>query len=240
MIRNVKYVVTSALFRLGKPTTGRNYGWLEQVAFDYISERAPLDGQICLKTWYVKITTQARQATLPSDCLRISKIALKSGKRLWTLTVDPNLRIPEELFACDTDEEENAQQGYENSYYGVGWWWGQGSIPTLGGGRNVNYYRIDGRNIIFDHNIHEGELIIEYMSNGDDITTDTLIDMAYAESLRLYLMSEFCLKEGDMGRYKEFQRLHEGAQWNSNILVKAPRMYELIDAVAQSSEFNLG
>jgi hypothetical protein len=113
----------------------------------------------------------------------------------------------------------------------------------VGGGRNENYYRVDGNNIIFSHNIPDGQLVIEYFSNGADVNENTLIDTAYAEPFRLYLMSEYCLHKGaseDKAKYKELQMQYEAAQWSANLLVKAPRLSEMIDALAQSSEFNLG
>jgi hypothetical protein len=70
-----------------------------------------------------------------------------------------------------------------------------------------------------------------------------MIDAGYAEPFRLYLMSEYCLHrggQGDMSKYKELQMQYEAAQWNANLLVKAPRLSELIDAMAQASELNLG
>jgi hypothetical protein len=240
MIRDIKYIVTSALLRVGATPTGANYNYLEQVCIEYLSETAPLDGQVSLKVFYADLNTSARSVIMPSDCLRISKIGLKAGNRIWTLTLDPNLMIPEEIFACDKDEIEN-QNNFSSGgdYLGVGWWWGLGNVPTYGGGRNINYYRIDGNRIIFDHNIEAGKLVIEYMSNGADLNENTMIDMAYSEPIRRYLMAEYYMWKGDMARYQENLRLHEGYQFNANVLVKADRMYELIDAVAQSSSFNI-
>lgn len=237
MIKNIRYVVTSALMRLDKTVTGRNYNWLEQVAIDYMGERQPLDGVVSLKSMYLTIGTSARTYMLPPDCMRISKIALKSGNHLWTLTVDPNLRIPEELFACETGDLQTENQ----TVYGEGWMWG-GNYEQfgLGGGRNENYYRIDGRNIIFSHNIPAGELIIEYLSNGTDISADTLIDYTFAEPFRLYLMSEFCLKEGSIQKYNIHRMEYECQQQSALMFMNAPRIYEMIDALAQSSSWNPG
>jgi hypothetical protein len=56
-------------------------------------------------------------------------------------------------------------------------------------------------------------------------------------------MAEYCLHKGnslDRSKFKELQMQYEAAQWSANILVKAPRLSEMIDALAQSSEFNLG
>jgi hypothetical protein len=86
-------------------------------------------------------------------------------------------------------------------------------------------------------------LVIEYFSNGSDVNENSLIDTAYAEPFRLYLMAEYCFHKGnslDRSKFKELQMQYEAAQWSANILVKAPRLSEMIDALAQSSEFNLG
>ena len=241
-IKSIKYITTSALFRLGKNTTGKEYTWLEQVAIDYLSEKAPLDGNLSLKCVYYNLGPTARVASLPADCMRISKIAVRSGNnRVWTLTVDNNIAIPENMFDCKSEQDVSNQflSFWPNG--GSNWW----TYPqyTLGGGRNAAYYRIVNRDIVFDHNIPDGRLIIEYLSNGSDISGDTMIDVTYSEPFRLYLMSEYCLHKGtreEQAKYKELQLQYEAAQWNANILAKADRMAELIDGMAQSSSLNLG
>jgi hypothetical protein len=240
-IKNIKYIATSALYRLGKNPTGRDLNWMVQVAIDYLSEKAPSDGNVSLKTTTATIDTGARVFTLPQDCMRITKIGLKVGRRVWTLTPDTSLAFPD-VFTCETDTSDPviAEGVFPFGYFG--YFYNQPPY-TIGGGRNVNYYRIDGRNVVFDQNIPDGQLIIEYFSNGSDIDENTLIEVAYAEPFRLYLMSEYCFHRGgpnDMAKYKELQLQYEAAQWSSNILVKAPRLSEMIDALAQSSEFNLG
>jgi len=174
--------------------------------------------------------------------MRISKIGLQSGRRVWTLTPDNSLSYPEEFFSCSDDETDSViVDGYFPSGY-FGYFYNYPNYG-IGGGRNENYYRIDGNNIIFDHNIPDGQLVIEYFSNGAEVNENTMIDVAYAEPFRLYLMSEYCLHKGngeDKAKYKELQIQYEAAQWSANLLVKAPRLSEMIDALAQSSEFNLG
>jgi len=241
-IKNIKYIATSALYRMGKNPTGRELTWMTQVAIDYLSEKAPLDGNVSLKTIRAKIDTGARVFTMPGDCMRISKVGLQSGRRIWTLTPDNSLSYPEEFFTCKEDADDSViVDGYFPSGY-FGYFYNYPSYG-IGGGRNENYYRIDGNNIIFDHNIPDGQLIIEYFSNGSEVNENTMIDVSYAEPFRLYLMSEYCFHKGsseDKAKYKELQMQYEAAQWSANLLVKAPRLSEMIDALAQSSEFNLG
>lgn len=242
MVKNIKYIATSALYRLGKNPTGRDLTWMIQVAIDYLSEKSPLDGNVSLKTTYASLENTARVFTMPQDCMRISKVGVKVGHRIWTLTSDTSLTYPENFFTCDGDKDDPVVMDglYPMGYFGFFY-----NYPnyTVGGGRNENYYRIDGRNIIFDHNIPDGKLIIEYFSNGSDIDENTLIEVAYAEPFRLYLMSEYCFHRGgsgDMAKYKELQLQYEAAQWSANLLFKASRLSEMIDALAQSSELNLG
>jgi len=241
-VKNIKYIATSALYRLGKNPVGRELTWMTQVAIDYLGEKAPLDGNVSLKTIYAKIDMGARVFTMPPDSIRISKIGLKAGRRIWTLTADTSLTYPENFFSCKEDEtDQTLIDGFFPSGY-FGYFYNYPNY-TIGGGRNENYYRIDGNNIIFDHNIPDGQLIIEYFSNGSGVNENTLIDVAYAEPFRLYLMSEYCFHKGnteDKSKYKELQMQYEAAQWSANLLVKAPRLTEMIDALAQSSELNLG
>lgn len=241
-IKNIKYIATSALYRLGKNPVGRELTWMTQVAIDYLSEKAPLEGNVSLKTINATLDTGARVFTMPGDCMRISKIGLKSGRRVWTLTPDNSLTYPEEFFQCESDQGDPV---ILDGYFPTGYFGYFYNLPnfTIGGGRNENYYRIDGNNIIFDHNIPDGQLVIEYFSNGSEVNENTMIDVAYAEPFRLYLMSEYCFHKGnseDKAKYKDLQMQYEAAQWNANMLVKAPRLSEIIDALAQSSELNLG
>ena len=206
-IKNIKYIATSALYRLGKNPVGRELNWMVQVAIDYLSEKSPLEGNVSLKTIYGKIDTGARVFTMPGDCMRISKVGLKSGRRIWTLTEDTSLTYPEEFFKCEDDDTDQVVLDGFFPYGYFGYFYNMPSY-TIGGGRNENYYRIDGQNIIFDHNIPDGQLVIEYFSNGSDVNENTLIDTGYAEPFRLYLMSEYCLHKGnsqDRAKYKELQ-----------------------------------
>lgn len=246
-INNVRSVVTDALFRMGKPTAGREFTWLSQVAITYLKAKAPLDGNVSLKTMYATVGNGARYMALPPDCMRISRVGLKAGHRIWTLTVDSNLVLPEELFQCESVNDSSEAQGALLSNWPP--WYGgiYGSPLTplygVGGGGNVNYYRIVDGNIIFDAGIPDGQCIIEYLSNGSEINENTLIDVAYAEPFRLYLISEYFLYKGtreEKSMYKEIQLQYEAAQWAANLLVNAPRLYEMIDGVAKGSEFNLG
>lgn len=240
-VKNLKYVVTSALFRMGKPATGREYTWLEQVAIDYLSEVAPMDGNVSLKVVYATLGDGSRVFTLPPDAVRLSRVALKVGNRVWTLTMDRNLAIPPEFFSCD----EQSTNSNNQEYWSMGPYWNYINYPQYGqgGGRNVNYYRVEGRNVFFDNNIPNGNLIIEYLGNGSEISGDTLLDAAYIETFRLYLISQYYLYKGtreEKSMYKEIAVQYEAAKWEANIIAKAPRIAEIIDAMAQSSEFNLG
>lgn len=240
-IKDIKYIATSALYRLGKNPVGRELNWMVQVAIDYFSERSPMDGFVSLRTKRFGVANDARVFTLPSDCVRVVKVGIKSGRRIWTLTPDTSLTFPENFFECDADSEDPV---INDGYYPAGYFgYFAGYTPfTLGGGGNVNYYRIDGRNIVFDHNIPDGEGIIEYLSNGGDISESTMIEVAYAEPFRLYLMSEYCLHKGsreDRQKYAILRNEYEAAQWNSNTIFKSERLSEMIDGRAQSTEFNL-
>lgn len=240
-IKDIKYIATSALYRLGKNPVGRELNWMIQVIIDFVSERMPLTGFVSLKTIFAKIDNGARVFTLPNDCMRVSKIGIKAGRRIWTLTPDTSLVFPDDFFNCDEDAEDPVITDgyYPSGYFG----YFAGYTPyTLGGGGNVNYYRVDGRNVVFDHNIPDGQLIIEYFSNGSDVNENTLIEVAYAEPIRNYGMSEYCLHKGtreDRQKYQVLRLEYEATEFNANTLFKAERLAEFIDGRAQSTEFNL-
>lgn len=240
VIKDIKYIATSALYRLGKNPTGRELNWMVQVAIDYFTERLPIDGFVSLKTIRTKIDNNARIFTLPSDAVRISRIGLKAGRRLWTLTPDTSLTFPD-IFECEADKDDPL---ITTGFYPSGYFGYLNGTPyyTLGGGENSAYYRIDGRNVVFSHEIPDGELIIEYFSNGSDVDEKTLIEVGYAEATRLYLMSEYCLHKGsreDRAKYQALRMEYEATTWNTNAFVKTERLSEIIDARAQSTAFNL-
>lgn len=239
-LSTIRKVTTSALFTLGKPTAGREYTWLEWQAINYFTHYAPLDGNVKLKVKYYEIGTTARIASLPSDCMRISRIALKSGHRQWTLTVDNNLRIPDELFSC-SDEETSVNNN--DSVFNPFWpSWAYGAPRySLAGGRNVNYYRVFENNIVFDHNIPAGELVIEYLSNGDSVGADTFINPAYFAAIENWLMAKWVMFRGSREEKQMYQTLianYDSLQWNANILVRATKLEDMIDAINQSSSNN--
>lgn len=185
VISTVKTIVTSALFRLRKPTSGDAYTWLEQVAVEYLGQRAPMDGNVSLKCMYYTMTNSARVAAVPPDCMRISRIALRSGNRVWTLTLDNNLAIPENIFDCNTNNDVSSDYLAFWPQGPFGWWSNPSYNFTRGGGQNIRYYRIVEDNgqklIIFDHgNMPDGQVIIEYLSNGSDISGETMINVTYS------------------------------------------------------------
>lgn len=240
VIKNIKYIATSALYRLGKNPTGRELNWMVQVAIDYFTERLPIDGFVSLKTIRTKIDNAARVFTMPSDCMRISRIGLRAGRRIWTLTPDQSLTFPD-VFECEADKDDPL---ISTGLYPMGYFGYMNGTPfyTKGGGENSAYYRMDGNNVVFSHEIPDGELIIEYFSNGSDVDENTLINVGYAEATRLYLMSEYCLNKGtreDRSKYQVLRMEYEATTWNTNTLVKAERLSEFIDARAQSTVFNL-
>jgi len=235
-VNTLRKVVTSALFTLGKPTDGKEYAWLEWQAIKYFSSYAPLDGNVKLKVMYSDLGTTARIFTLPPDCMRISRVALRSGTRMWTLTLDTNLRIPEELFTCTDDANDTSSNFVYNAFWPA---WAVGAPNySLAGGRNTNYYRIDGNNIIFDHNVPAGELVVEYLSNGNDVNENTMIDAVYFAPIENWLMAQWVFHRGSGSEKQKYSTLianYDSLQWNARALVDSVRIYEMIDAINQSS-----
>ena len=183
-VKNIEYVIQTALNRVKGQAT--DIPRLEQIAIEWMSE--VIRGTTafpCLKVTHITLNANA-QATIPSDCMRVTKIALNKGGRLYSLGLDPLLTLIDEGGTPGGPEDGNGFYFIDHSWNGV-------YYPALfasGGGFAEAYYRIypDNQTIQLSNNVFGGEIVLEYLSTGNDITSATLVPHYYIEPMRNYII----------------------------------------------------
>lgn len=123
---------------------------------------------------YIPVNTETNVAILPSDFITMTKIGVNINGRLWTLTVNNDIIIPRPEIICQNDIESVSTVtdiSALGGYYFCGHYRNGLYIDTLyglGGGFNEAYYRIDKNNgvILFNGNVRNNEIILEYKSSG--------------------------------------------------------------------------
>jgi hypothetical protein len=192
IVKNVCYVTMSAMNRIGAAVN--DYPWFEQLGIEWIREVARAKTALpCLKVKHLSVPL-TKQINLPKDCLRYTKIAVAYRGQLWTLTLDDNIMVPPDM---DYSSLENVQSNdYSNTSQGVTFaphWW-QGSYNNglfgIGGGFNDTYYRVNwtDRTITFLGDFTTNKVVIEYISDGSDITSESLVPQLWIDAMRNYII----------------------------------------------------
>jgi hypothetical protein len=188
-VKNIEYVVQTALNRV-KGNAGE-IPRLEQIAIEWMSEVVRGTTAFpALKVAHIQVNS-VNQAPLPSDCMRYTKIALEYGGRLWTLGLDPNMSVPTTMQMCDIPQASSSST--QTGVYFIDHSWNGVYFPALfasGGGFNEAYYRIDPTNtfIQLSNKVRGGKIVLEYISTGADINSQTLVPHYYIEAMRNYII----------------------------------------------------
>jgi hypothetical protein len=230
-------IIVSTLFTMGRPTGGRDYTWMKQQAIEFLKFRMPQNGTLFIGVDYVKLSPVNKVYTLPSGAITVTKIGYLCGNRVYSLTIDPNLALPNtEEFMCEgypNDESVNA--AFPNFRTA----WSAPSFSSATGGRNVNYYRQNGRQIVFSNEIPDGKLVIEYVGLGD-VDDNTIVEPAYVRMIKLWLMKEFNMHKGDKGLVAINSAEYESESYNANTLLYSPMLSEIRDAIQRATHLSLG
>lgn len=187
-IKNLAYVVQSALNQMfGK---AEDVSWFEQIAIQWFTEEARgVTALPCLKVKKLQVSA-SKQVLMPDDLMRYTKIAIDYGGKLWTLTLDENITLPPH-FDCNNTTASEAENQAGGVWFQPYLWDGayNGGVFALGGGFNQAYYRYDpsSRTLSFLDNLVGREIIIEYLSNGRDVNSQSLIPEYYHAPLRWWL-----------------------------------------------------
>jgi len=189
-VKNIEYVIQSALNRVKGQTA--EIPRLEQIAIEWMTEVVRGTTAFpCMKVAHLQVNS-LRQAPLPSDFMRYSKIALNVGGRLITLGLDPNMSIPTTMEACGFDQMSNPNVSNQGVFF-IDHTWRGTYYPALfgmGGGFNEAYYRIDPTNtfIQLSNGIEGKDIVLEYLSTGKDVNSQTLVPHYYIEPMRNYII----------------------------------------------------
>lgn len=221
MFVTIGNIVSSALFALGKETGGKDATWLMSRGITYFSSFAPIEGNIRTEVTRMTLGNGPRIFSFPEGASRISRIAYECGVRHYSLRVDHSLSIPANFFSCDTPVVVAGCSDY----------------PTWG--NECEYwphdraYRIVDRNIIFSSNLPSGTVYMEYLTNGNKVTKDSIVDNGYFAPIERWLMAEYVLLKGndrEKSLYQELINQHEALQYNANTFLKMERLNELAQA----------
>jgi hypothetical protein len=237
-IGNIVLSTINRLKNFGVSTT--DYMDMLEIATASYSEKMQGFNMPSVITIEIPINLANRVWNLPSDFVALGKVGYRDGKRIWTLTQDDTLDLTDYPEPCEAPTNNTAQtSGGVPSYA-----WGQYTRYGEGGGKNVNYYRVDWqrRRILFSESIPIGFGVVEYLSMGRNVNEDTFVPLAYVDAFRNLLMWK-CAELSDNERLfsmsKDYERQYKETVWDANILAKSPTVSELLDSLYKSSGFTL-
>ena len=183
MAVNLDYIVSSFLADLGDYSSTNYDRYLNYAVRGF--KKLNIMVLPSIKVVYLPLNAN-NTIDLPKDYVCYSKIGVSLGGNIWTLTLNPNMVLPHILDDCgNTIAATNTQAsdlsgnflgitGLDGCYYVPHWRAGNyvGELYGKTGGKNTEgYFRVDEQNnqIAFT-NVIQGEIILEYKSNG--IETD--------------------------------------------------------------------
>lgn len=184
MVKNLEYIARSAMFYLKKPSD-QDYAHFLQYAKHWYTEVMPHDGLRRLGVFYGKLDKLSR-LSLPPDFVMYTRVGVLSDNRVYTLTLDPTIAmIPVPACLEGLSETDGVNQGTDSTVAAYPYMyqqWGMHYTPFgRGGARNYGYYRPDLPNnvIYFDSTLKDMVVVLEYISNGGDLTGSTRVMEAY-------------------------------------------------------------
>jgi hypothetical protein len=133
----------------------------------------------------------------PTDMLYYTKIGVRSGGRVWTLTLNREMVTPAryadgENTLCEVTPEDiatNSDPADAMATYGyVEFFQGQAPLYGISGGVNSAYYNVDygRRTISISGSIPSQELILEYVSTGITVSGATMIPRTAVPAIKAY------------------------------------------------------
>jgi hypothetical protein len=246
-VKTVKYLVASTISQNKKfGASTADYSWLEEILISFMSSQFRTHDFKGVKTVYADINYSSRSWHYPSDYMIWSKISMRHKTRTYTLGLNPNLYIgSDNAPVCESLEQAIATNGGGYSFalaseieaYVDG-------LPTLslGGGTSVNYFREDDENrrIVFENNLQPGTVVIEYVTNGGEITGDSLFPLIHEDLLRKYLIWQYYKLSPELIKLAaSAEREFRDARYDTNLLL-SPGPDEYNRRIQESLGFNLG
>lgn len=246
-VKNIEYVVLSAFNRMGLSMD--DYDRYEQIGIEWYTElaRASTHYPSVQVTRFI-VDNGSRIFSMPSDMITVAKVAIKRGDRLWTLTRVDQLYTFDDTQVCATETNDEENGGGGGHWFSGHNWGGQYFPPNFsgGGGYNYAYYTVDNSNrqIRFSMNsqhLPNGEVWIEYISAGRNVTGFTAVHPAYIEPFRKYMIWQISAFHDNPKYYnnqQDYERQYHEAMYNAAGSI-APTTDEILDALWQVSGFTL-
>ena len=251
-IVNVRYAVMSVVNRM-RLDSSEYYDWLEQLAIEWLTQEVAGDAIPSMEEATLNVYTGARVWNMPSDYIRHAEVGYVYNGHFYTLTRRDDLSVTAEDNICETNQDVTTPS---DSALGLDTWpimyWGvnmlASPIYTVGGGRNIAYYRIDmtKRQITFSQevgNVPNGKVHVRYLSSGKNVNGATLLNPVVASILRKYLEWQLCEYDQENGLYgqaKDKERLYIEDKYNKAVLLKPLTLAEIVDTLNSVPAFNLG
>lgn len=150
---------------------------------------------------YLPVDKNTKQADLPEDYIKYTKIGYNKGGVIQTLSFNSELMLVRDTDNCGNGVNDNRISqidGVETATPHLGYYYvphyrnGQFVAELYGGAGEHNeagYYRIDKarRKIVFNSEIALDEVILEYKSSGVSADGDTLIPREYVPTIVAYI-----------------------------------------------------
>jgi len=155
-----------------------------------------------VKVAYLKVNDN-KTVDLPNDYMDYLKIGVEINGQVWTLTLNDDMLLPRTTDACGEiippdlraigDDVDGTKALIPNFgfYFAAHFRNGQyiGERYGIGGGFNMAYFRIDHekRQIVFDSELPDGTIILEYKSSGVKADGSTVIPRKVIPALTAYI-----------------------------------------------------
>lgn len=241
-VKSIHNLVLSTISRnRNMGISNSDYMWLLEIAISFYQEKLRGFEMPSVVSEEVDINLANKVWAMPPDFIAISRVAYLENGRLWDLTLDNNINIDNPVTLCEAPVYD---QSASNDWVLPGFWYATFTRYGEGGGKNVNYYRIDyeNRRVIFSESVPVGKGVVEYLSAGKNVNEHTYIPLPYVDAFRNYLVwqiHENSEKPMLYQRSKDKERQFRESMWDSNILAKAPTLRELLDELYKASGLNL-
>jgi hypothetical protein len=247
-VKNIEYVVLSALNRMGLDM--QEYDRFEQIGIEWYTELARTSTTYpSVEVTRFVVDNGSRIFSMPSDMITVSKVGIKRGERFWTLTRVDNLYTLDDTKVCAPVKDEQQSPDNVTGTWFMGHSWGGQYFPprfTAGGGYNYAYYQVDSaqRQIRFSMNaehLPNGEVWIEYISAGRNVTGKTVVNPAFIEPFRKYMIWQVAAFHDNPKFYnnqQDLERQYHDAMYNAAGSI-APTTDEILDALWAVSGFTL-
>src|ERR1017187_2313601 len=217
----INEIVSGVRLRL-KDKTQQRIKEYTQYAIDCLRELNISDATT-IKAAMLTMNQSSRSCSFPSDMIDFTRIAIKINGCLYTLGNNENLELPTAQQCgipirdiCNDNFNPDAIQG--GFFWAAGVWDGYNYTPmySVGGGFSINYYRCDRKNrmFYFDGDIMNYPVYIEYISDGVNLSGETIVPTIMLDVLRLYTIWQVTAYDPKANQYdkEKSQKLFEEAR----------------------------